>query len=239
MTREEAGKMYAVFVTYYPGYFKSNTRNDALAWVNAWADALEAYSYAQVSQAFKMYIQDSQSQFPPVPGQLIARMKQTDPAANKEGDALKAWDMVMKAAANSSYGAQEEFDHLPPLVQETIHSPEFLKEMAADEDFFTHSSVYQSNFLRDYRLAKERHDREMSYSPEIRQAIEAARTTGSDAALPDFEKEKQALADQAAQIRNDATNKKTGENPTAEQLTELLRGVYQSLGDGSDETQSS
>ena len=62
----------------------------------------------------------------------------------------EAWDLVTRAAARSTYYAQEEFDKLPLPVQRTLGSPATLRSWAA-VDVSQLQTVIASHFKRDYR----------------------------------------------------------------------------------------
>ena len=62
----------------------------------------------------------------------------------------EAWDLVTRAAARSTYYAQEEFDKLPLPVQRTLGSPATLWSSAA-VDVSQLQTVIASHFKRDYR----------------------------------------------------------------------------------------
>ena len=63
---------------------------------------------------------------------------------------IEAWNLVSKAAANSSYSSKEEFEKLPAMCQQLVGSAAQLKEwgMMPVDKFNT---VVQSNFMRSYK----------------------------------------------------------------------------------------
>lgn len=230
MNREETARLYAVMVAYYPECFRNNSTQEAKAWVNAWTDALGAFSYPQISMAFKMYIQGANCKFPPKPGELIALINRTNPDHPDNGcSEMDAWGMVQHAVGNSSYNAQDEFSRLPPDIRDALGRPEVLKEMAMDESYFDHSGVYQSNFLKSYRAIQERRKQDAQYSPEIRTAINDARKNATVYVLPAdsqaAEDARREQADEAAQIRINAHQYggRDVERAKAELIDEILQ----------------
>ena len=70
--------------------------------------------------------------------------------------------MVYKAICNSGYNSVQEFDKLPEIIQKTIKSPAYLREIALAEGF--RMGVESSNFKNQYRQTIER-DKEVSKIP--------------------------------------------------------------------------
>jgi hypothetical protein len=82
---------------------------------------------------------------------------------------MQAWALVSKALKNGTYGAQEEFDKLPPTVQKAVGSPSQLRNWAVtDEESI--ENVIQSNFMRTYRVICQR-EKEISKMPTDIKAI--------------------------------------------------------------------
>ena len=62
---------------------------------------------------------------------------------------MEAWSLVSKALRNGYYGAAEEFNNLPPLVQKAVGSPDNLRNWS-QTDVKAIETVIQSNFMRSY-----------------------------------------------------------------------------------------
>ena len=164
MTREEAKKLVRIVVSSYPNYKPTNLTDT----VDVWALMLEEFSYQQVAAALKAYILSDTSGFAPSIGQLIDKV-QTIHDTNPQLNEMQAWALVSKALKNGTYGAQEEFDKLPPTVQKAVGSPSQLRNWAVtDEDSI--ENVIQSNFLRTYRVICQR-EKEISKMPTDIKAI--------------------------------------------------------------------
>ena len=76
---------------------------------------------------------------------------------------MDACSMVSKALRNGIYGAEEEFDKLPEVVQQAVGSPSMIRNWAQMECDAV-ESVIQSNFMRSFR-AKKKAQREMAALP--------------------------------------------------------------------------
>ena len=164
MTREEAKKLVRIVVSSYPNYKPTNLTDT----VDVWALMLEEFSYQQVAAALKAYILSDTSGFAPSIGQLIDKV-QTIHDTNPQLNEMQAWALVSKALKNGTYGAQEEFDKLPPTVQKAVGSPSQLRNWAVtDEESI--ENVIQSNFMRTYRVICQR-EKEISKMPTDIKAI--------------------------------------------------------------------
>lgn len=150
MTRDESIKVLMMIQAAYPNYHPQ----DKTVAVDTWQTLLEDYSYQQVSSGLKAYIVADRNGFPPSPGQVIDKIQFL--GKPRELNDLEAWAMVSRALRNGYYGAEMEFQKLPPLVQKAVGSPENLRNWA-QTDTQSVENVIQSNFIKAYRtvLARE------------------------------------------------------------------------------------
>lgn len=157
--------MMATFPNYHPV--------DLTATVNTWTIMLEEYSYEEVSMALKAFVTSDTSGFAPSTGQLIERIKTiSTPQSLSE---TEAWLLVSKALRNGSYGAQEEFEKLPPIIQKCIGSPTQLRNWAQTKNESV-ENVIQSNFMRTYRTEVKRAEEIEKMPTEIKKMIGVANT---------------------------------------------------------------
>lgn len=156
MTREETKKIVMVIVSTYPNWKPA----DMSFTVDAWASALEAFTYQQISTALKAFIVSDTSGFAPAPGQIIGLLDRV--TNNQELNEMEAWLLVSKALRNGYYGAEQEFERLPPIVQKAVGSPSQLRNWS-QTDSDSVENVIQSNFMRTYRqeLTKNREIRKV------------------------------------------------------------------------------
>lgn len=164
MTREETVKIIRIICGSYPNFKPT----DISETVDIWNMMFDEYTYDQVSAALKAYILSDSSGFAPSVGQIVEKVRviSTPNGLNE----LEAWAMVRKALRNSAYGSETEFAKLPETVQRAVGSHGQLKAWAIDEEF--NEGVASSNFMRSYRMVKNRAE-EISKMPEaIRLMIE-------------------------------------------------------------------
>jgi len=165
MTREETKKIVMIIASTYPNWHPL----DMSFTVDAWASMLESYTYQEISAALKAFIVSDTSGFAPAPGQVIGLLERV--TNEQELNEMEAWMLVSKALRNGYYGAEQEFEKLPLLVQKAVGAPSQLRNWS-QTDSDSVENVIQSNFMRTYRqeLAKNREMRKILQ--ETRSALE-------------------------------------------------------------------
>ena len=165
MTRDEAKKIIMIISASYPNFKPQDIRMT----VDIWHSMLDEYSYTQVSIAVKAYIASDTSGFAPSIGQVVGLMKKIEEP--EELNEMEAWGLVSRAIRNGYYGAEKEFEKLPPLVQKAVGAPGQLRNWS-QTDIESIESVAQSNFIRNYRSVV-KSSQETARMPEsIRKLIE-------------------------------------------------------------------
>lgn len=165
MTRDETKKIIMVISAAYPNFKPQDLRMT----VDTWHMMLNEYSCTQVSIAVKAYIASDTSGFAPSIGQVIELMKKIEEP--EELNEMEAWGLVSRAIRNGYYGAEKEFEKLPPLVQKAVGAPGQLRNWS-QTDIESIESVAQSNFMRNYRSVV-KSSQETARMPEsIRKLIE-------------------------------------------------------------------
>ena len=166
MTREETVKIIRIMVDSYPNY----KPNDISETVDVWQMMLSDYDYNLVAMALKAYILSDTSGFAPSIGQLINKLHEVQ--SPQELNEMEAWLLVGKALRNGTYGAVEEFNKLPPLVQKAVGSPDNLRNWA-QTDSESIENVVQSNFMRTYRTVVNRAKEYRKMPKDIQALIES------------------------------------------------------------------
>jgi hypothetical protein len=157
MDRNETKRIIQIMCATYPNYHPA----DLSSTVDAWHLMLEDYSYNEIAVALKAYITSDTSGFAPSVGQIIGKLKLI--TAPEQLNEMQAWSMVSRAIRNGTYGAEEEFEKLPEVVQKAVGTPANLRQWA-QTDADSIENVIQSNFLRTYRNALKR-DEEIKLLP--------------------------------------------------------------------------
>lgn len=145
MNRDETKKIIQVICASYPNYHPA----DLGMTVDIWNDMLQDFDYNTVALALKAYIRSDTSGFAPSVGQLVGKL-QTIVQAESELSETEAWLLVSKALRNGYYGAEDEFNKLPDIIQKVVGSPTQLRNWS-QTDMESIENVVQSNFMRSYR----------------------------------------------------------------------------------------
>ena len=120
--------------------------------MSLWSAMFSDDDFMIVAAAVKALIAGDEKGFPPVIGQVKARIRQiTQPQEMTEGE---AWALVAKAIRNSAYDSRKEFDALPEQIQRIVGAPSQLRDWGTMDSDTVHS-VVASNFQRAYRVKAE------------------------------------------------------------------------------------
>lgn len=126
MTRQEVYQLMEVLQAYYTDSFRGLSDAAAQLKVALWQEAFQDEPGALVIAAAKAYAITDTSGFMPKPGQIKEqiRLLQKEDELSEQG----AWDLVLKALGNSSYGSLDEFARLPEPVKRAVGSHNVLKQ---------------------------------------------------------------------------------------------------------------
>lgn len=171
MTRNEVKEIVMIIFVSYPNWKPKDANDNDLEYtVNTWYSMLEEYDYKKISLALKAYITTEKSGFAPSIGQLINKLHTiSDP---EELNEMEAWALVSNALRNGYYGAEDEFNKLPALVQKAVGTPSQLRHWS-QTDIESIENVVQSNFMRTYRTVVQR-EKEFARLPEEIRAMRIA-----------------------------------------------------------------
>ena len=171
MTIKETAAVMDVLDIVYPGFLQR--QKGPKMTIRMWTEMLEPYPLKLVMAAVKSLIATDEKGFPPVPGQVLGKIRQLTAADNGQLTEQEAWNLVRQAVGNGIYSSREEFDRLPPEVQRVVHDPAVLREwamMPADEL----NTVIASNFQRSYRAVVQQKREYDALPKDVRQMIEGA-----------------------------------------------------------------
>lgn len=174
MTLAETGAVMDALKTAYPRYYAElagGRRESALV---MWASAFEGDDVRVVLAAVRSFIEMDEKGFPPVPGQIKAKIR----LITQRGEATEAeaWAVVSRAIENAGYPelAEVEFQRLPEYIQRILGGRERgvaqLREWAQMKADTVHS-VVASNFQRSYREFAAREREYRALPPDIRRMI--------------------------------------------------------------------
>ena len=168
MNRQETGQIMNLLSFAYPRYYAGLDKTREKNAVNMWTTIFAEDDPRLVVAAVRSFIEMDEKGFPPVPGQIKAKIRLlTERGETSESE---AWNMVRKAVRNSGYESREEFGKLPPLIRKLVGSPNQLREWAL-MDSETFNSVVSSNFLKAYRIQSAREREYNALPPDVRTLV--------------------------------------------------------------------
>ena len=116
MTREDIKRLLGMMTITYPNF---KLTDPALA-VDTWTMLLGDDDAQNIFDAFSVYAKTDTSGFAPTPGKLHMMVaKRTDPGMT-DGEIIS---LLTFASRNATYGFEEEYKKLPPLLQKAVGSP--------------------------------------------------------------------------------------------------------------------
>lgn len=149
MTRQEVSKILLMIQVTYPKQFDRLSEEMLAAMVDAWTVFLGEYDYKTVEQGLKIYVTTNNSGFAPTPGQIINAVAGAQMNELTQLTADDAWVMVKKAICNGTYGAEREFEALPPIVQKAVGSADIIRSWASLSSQ-ENDTVTRSNFIKSF-----------------------------------------------------------------------------------------
>lgn len=168
MTDYEAADIIDLLKKFYPVFYAKKTDAELLDIAELWAVMFIEDDVRIVAAAVKAFIASDEKGFPPVPGQIRAKIRLIMDSG--ELSESEAWGLIAKATRNSAYHSREEFDKLPPILQKLVGSPNQLREWANMPSEIV-QSVVSSNVQRAYRTVSERERVYNSLTPDVKELL--------------------------------------------------------------------
>jgi len=172
MTRDETLQILALLRASYPAFYSKFQKRELESIASLWAEMFEHDDFNITKYALKELIA-THTGFPPDIAALKNKIKEIVSAASAEPTNEELWQKLKKAAGNGYYGAQKEFDNLPPVLQRYLGSPNALRELSmVNTD--TLNTVVHGQFLKQIGIIKEREEYERNMPEEIKMLISSA-----------------------------------------------------------------
>ena len=179
----------------YPYIYRDISDGDAKALVNLWSFSFADSDPQTVKFAVSELIKRS-SRAPSIADIRDYISSMEDIASGTPSDA-EMWMILVRAVRNGNYSAREEFEKLPEELKAYVGQPEQLRSWAQiDESIF--NLVHQSNFMKNFKISRQRVKDRKSLSPEARQLLLAQKKRMSmpgERLLPDENERRNAVLD--------------------------------------------
>lgn len=162
MTREEFKTIVKALKAVYtsPSFIPDQHAFDV------WYGLLQDLPYAVVSKSAQYHMTTSER----IPTIANLRQGAKELTVPEELNEVQAWSIVSKAIRNSAYHSVEEYEKLPPLVQQAVGQPSQLRTWAIDDNY--NEQVTAALFGRTYKTVVERANKKVQTSKEIQALIE-------------------------------------------------------------------
>lgn len=229
MTELDAKQVLQICKINWPQSFQKLNAEEMRAMLDLWTEMFKDDSATLVKAAVKTIIAAGNREFAPNVGAIKEQMRKLTAGAEEMTEA-EAWAKIRKAISNGYYGAEQEFEKLPPLCRTVVGSPQQLREWSTMDSETVHS-VVSSNVQRAYKTIQRR-ERESAKVPEdIKARFSEAFAFRLDAPTENEPKttlleahsepeESQKLTSPALRLRALANELRGFEKPTEEQLIE-------------------
>ncbi len=140
----------------YPNFYRQMKAEDGVLTLGLWSEAFCDDDVNVVKFALKELIA-THTGFPPDIAAVKERIRAMQSAVSGDPSDEQLWQILKRAAENGYYGAREEFDALPPVLQSYCGSPSALRDMAMIPAE-TLNTVTRGQFLKQIRIHRERDD---------------------------------------------------------------------------------
>ena len=157
MTKEEFLIISRAIRAVYPNMLADDGAKDV------WFSMLSDLPYMQVSVALQTHMMTSK--FPPT----IADLRVNHAEQQRGLTELEAWAMVRKAIKNGTYGAEEEYEKLPEIVQKAVGSASNIRQWAQSDSGML--ETIEAHFLKAFRIQRGRAIQDAQTSPAVKQLI--------------------------------------------------------------------
>ena len=178
MTREETSACLKILRLAYPTFYAKMRVADMKDTLNLWATIFAEDDPRIVTAAVRDLIQ-THNGFPPEIADVKNRMRDIIASVTGASTDEDLWIVLMNAVKNGYYGAQEEFQKLPPVLKRWCASPSRLRDLS-HTDTEVLNTVVHGQFLRQIVAMREQEEHRNRIAPELREYI--AQTFGT---LPD------------------------------------------------------
>lgn len=169
MTRDECSQMLTLLRTAYPGFYRQMKAEEGHRTLDLWEEMFAGEDCAVVRLALKDLIA-THTGYPPDIAAVKERIRAILDAVQGGETDEELWRMLARAASNGIYGAREEFERLPPILQQYCGSPSTLQTMAL-LDSQTFSTVTRGQFLRQIRYLRQREECSARLPGSVRDAL--------------------------------------------------------------------
>lgn len=172
MNKSETAAMLILLKQAYPAFYSKMSKADFDSTICLWQEMFADEDISLVKPALKALIA-THSGYPPDIATVKNKISEIYSEASGEPTDEKLWQLLRKAIGNGLYGAKEEFDALPDILQSYLGDPSALTELAMI-DVQTLNTVKHGQFLKQIKIMRERTRFRGTLPDDVRQMISGA-----------------------------------------------------------------
>lgn len=169
MTREETTSVLKILKVSYPAFYSKFSRDDMVAVLDLWSEMFADDDIRVVKVALFKLIETHKG-YPPDIAVLKEKIRGLVVASTGEPTDEELWQMLRRSVSNGYYGAREEFDRLPRVVQRYLGSPSALRDLAVIDEK-TLNTVTKGQFLKQIVSLRERQEFADSLPEGVKEAV--------------------------------------------------------------------
>lgn len=169
MTRDETYAMLRILQAAYPTFYRGMKKPQAEDVINLWS-AMFAEDDAEIVKCALYKLIETHSGFPPDIADVKDQVRMLIQVSTGEPTDEELWRILRKAVTNGYYGAKEEFDKMPKVLQRYLGSPSAIRDMAV-QDEKTLDTVVKGQFLKQIPNIRQRQEYHDSLPPAVRDAV--------------------------------------------------------------------
>ena len=169
MTREETAVVLRILKVSYPPFYSKFSKDDMVAVLDLWSEMFADEDIRVVKVALYKLIETHKG-YPPDIAALKEKIRELVVASTGEPTDEELWQMLRRAVSNGYYGAREEFDRLPRVVQRYLGSSSALRDLAVIDEK-TLNTVTKGQFLKQIVSLRERQEFADSLPEGVKEAV--------------------------------------------------------------------
>ena len=172
MTRDDVIKMLTLLKAAYPAFYSKMSSRDADDAISLWIEMFSGDDPRIIALAVKDCI-ETHDGYPPTIAAIKKCEKQLVKSVSDAPSVDELWVIFLKACSNGIYGACDEFNKLPPILQRFAGTPRALYDYAT-MDSETLNSVVRGQFFKRVQAMQEQAERNAMMPPQVREILREA-----------------------------------------------------------------
>lgn len=172
MTRQDVIASLKILKVAYPGFYSKMTAKNGADTIMVWCELFKDEDVNVVKIALFKIIEEHDG-YPPTIADIKNKIKKLRCAATGEKTDEELWLLLKTACQNGLYGARQEYEKLPSVVQKYLGSPQALRDLATVPTD-TLDTVTHGQFLKQIGGIREREEFDKNTPEEVKAVLRGA-----------------------------------------------------------------